>query len=197
MTELTAQPRVPIDELVHALQALLPSAFDRTPEVRSLLARMPVEAASLTPYLTWNVQHYTRNLIHKTALYELIAICWEIGQGSSVHNHRGQNCWMAAPVGRLLVENFHVGFQDLEAGKCQLLASDTVEMTAENPCAVDPREPVHRVVNPREANERAVTLHVYSRPFDSCVVYSPEQGTCGDIRLHYNTVFGKPVGSTQ
>jgi hypothetical protein len=104
---------------------------------------------------------------------------------------------MAAPVGKLLVENFHVGFEDIEAGKCRLLASNTVELTAANPCAVDPLEPVHRVVNPREASQRAVTLHVYSRPFDSCVVYSPEQGTCGDIRLHYNTAFGKPVASRQ
>jgi len=197
MTKPTIPPRVPIEELVRELQALPALAFDTTEQVRTLLAKMPVEEASLAPYLTWNRQHYTRNLIDKTVLYELVAICWEVGQSSSVHNHRDQNCWMAAPAGKLLVENFNVEFQDIEAGKCQLLASNTVELTAENPCAVDPREPVHRVLNPREANQRAVTLHVYSRPFDTCVVYSPEQGTCGDIQLHYNTVFGKPVPSTQ
>ena len=193
MSSLTVPPRVSVDELIRELQALPESAFDTTEAVRSLLANMPVEEASLAPYATWDRQHYTRNLIHKTDLYELMAICWEIGQHSSVHNHRDQNCWMAAPIGRLLVENFHVGFEDIQAGKCRLTASNTVELTAANPCAVDPREPVHRVVNPWEANQRAVSLHVYSRPFDSCVVYSPEQGTCGDIRLHYNTVFGKPV----
>jgi hypothetical protein len=25
-------------------------------------------------------------------------------------------------------------------------------------------------------------------------VYSPEQGTCGEIQLHFNTEHGKPVG---
>jgi len=196
MSELKAPTRVPIAALVRELRALPASAFDTTEPIRSLLASMPVEEASLAPYLTWDRQHYTRNLIDKTGLYELIAICWESGQGSSVHNHRDQNCWMAAPMGKLLVENFHVHFQDIEAGKCQLHASNTVELTAANPCAVDPQEPVHRVVNPREANQRAVSLHVYSRPFDTCVVYSPEQGTCGNIRLHYNTVFGKPVAGS-
>jgi cysteine dioxygenase len=196
-TVLATVTRVSIDKLVGALRTLPPSAFDSTEEVRSLLAKTPVEEASLAPYLTWNRQHYTRNLIDKTELYELMAVCWEVGQGSSVHNHRGQNCWMAAPVGRLLVENFRVEFEDIATGKCRLLASNTVELTAANPCAVDPQEPVHRVVNPRETNRRAVTLHVYSRPFDSCVVYSPEQGTCGDIQLHYNTVFGNPVASSQ
>ncbi len=189
--------RVSIEELVRALRALPASAFDETEKVRGVLASLPVDETSLAPYLTWSRQHYTRNLIDSSKLYELMAICWEVGQASSVHNHRDQNCWMAAPVGRLLVENFRVEFQDLDGGKCRLAASNTVELTAENPCAVNPREPVHRVVNPREPNQRAVTLHVYSRPFDSCVVYSPEQGTCGDVRLHYNTKFGKPVASSQ
>ena len=184
---------VPIANFVAALRQFPDSAFVGTSKLLEFLTTNPVTPDSLAPYLTWDGQHYTRNLIDKTPLYELIAICWEVGQMSSVHNHRGQNCWMAAPVGKLLVENFHVEFQDIEAGKCQLRASNTVELTAANPCAVDPQEPVHRVVNPREANQRAVTLHVYSRPFDTCVVYSPEQGTCGDIQLHYNTVFGKPV----
>jgi cysteine dioxygenase len=197
MSQVTPAPRVVIEELVRELRALPASAFDETDKVREVLASLPVDEASLAPYLTWNRQHYTRNLIDRSELYELLAICWEVGQASSVHNHRDQNCWMAAPVGRVLVENFRVEFQDLEAGKCRLSASNTVELTAENPCAVDPKEPVHRVVNPREANQRAVTLHVYSRPFDSCVVYSPEQGTCGDVHLHYNTMFGKAVVSSR
>jgi cysteine dioxygenase len=193
MNELAAPPRFSIDDLVGKLRALPVSAFDQTEQVRSLLAEIPVAEPSLARYLTWDPQHYTRNLIDKTDLYELVAVCWEVGQSSSVHNHRDQNCWMAAPIGKLKVENFHVEFQDLEAGNCRLRASNTVELTITNPCAVDPQEPVHRVINPREANQRAVTLHVYSRPFDTCVAYSPEQGTCGDIKLHYNTIFGKPV----
>jgi predicted metal-dependent enzyme (double-stranded beta helix superfamily) len=193
MNELPSDVRFPVGELVGKLRSLPVSAFDKTEQVRSLLAEMPVSESSLARYLTWDRQHYTRNLIDKTDLYELVAVCWEVGQSSSVHNHRDQNCWMAAPVGKLRVENFHVEFQDVATGECRLLASNIVELSLTNPCAVDPQQPVHRVINPREANQRAVTLHVYSRPFDTCMVYSPEQGTCGDIRLRYNTVFGKPV----
>jgi cysteine dioxygenase len=189
--------RVPVKTLVAKLRTYPASAFENIEAIRTLLQEMPVDEASLTPYLNWDRQHYTRNLIDKSDLYELLAICWEVGQSSSVHNHRDQMCWMAAPIGRLLVENFLVRFQDIETGKCRLEASNTVELTPENPCAVDPGEPVHRVVNPREASQRAVTLHVYSRPFDSCVVYSPEQGTCGNIRLNYNTMYGKPVVSSR
>ena len=182
---------VPIQNFVTELRKFPEPAFNRTDAIVKFLLNTPVAPDTLTPYLTWDRQHYTRNLIDKTPIYELIAICWEVGQGSSVHNHRDQNCWMAVPVGRLLVENFRVILQKLDEGTCSLETAETVEMNPGCPCAVDPLEPVHRVYNPREFGQRAVSLHVYSRPFDSCVVYSPEQGTCGEIKLHYNTEYGR------
>ncbi|HST11405.1 MAG TPA: cysteine dioxygenase family protein [Terriglobales bacterium] len=191
MSLQAAQKLVSIQDFVTHLRAFPASAFDHTADIVAFLSSTAVDPESLSPYLNWDRQHYTRNLIDKTPLYELIAICWEVGQASSVHNHRDQNCWMAVPIGRLLVENFRVIFQQMDEGRCELETADTVEMNPARPCAVDPLEPVHRVLNPREFNQRAVSLHVYSRPFDTCVVYSPDQGTCGEIKLHYTTEFGQ------
>jgi cysteine dioxygenase len=188
----TAIKQIPIQDFVTQLRKFPEPAFDQTEQIRKFLEDTPLDPESLTRYLTWDRQHYTRNLIDKTPLYELIAVCWEIGQASSVHNHRDQNCWMAVPIGRLLVENFRVIHQNISAGTCNIQSTEIVEMNAAHPCAVDPHEPVHRVFNPREFNQRAVSLHVYSRPFDTCVVYSAEQGTCGEIQLHYTTEYGKP-----
>jgi cysteine dioxygenase len=189
----TLAHQLPIHDFVTNLRKFPESSFDRTADILEFLTRTPVDPETLTPYLTWHGQHYTRNLIDRTPLYELMAICWEVGQASSVHNHRDQNCWMAVPVGRLLVQNYHTVSQDLDRGCCELEATDTIEMNPAHPCAVNPTDPVHRVVNPREFGKRAVSLHVYSRPFDTCVVYSPEQGTCGEIRLQFNTAFGEII----
>lgn len=188
-----ASKQVSVQELVARLRDFPEAAFDQTELLRKFLQENPVNSDTLAPYLMWDGQHYTRNLIDKTSLYELLAICWEVGQVSSVHNHRDQNCWMAVPVGRLLVENFHVIEQDIDLGKSKITPTETVEMNISQPCAVDPLAPVHRVRNPREFNQRAVSIHVYSRPFDTCVVYSAEQGTCGEIELHYTTAYGKSV----
>jgi len=188
----SAVKQTPIHDFVAELRKFPAPAFDPTEQIRQFLQDNPINPDSLAPYLCWDRQHYTRNLIDKTLLYELIAICWEAGQASSVHNHRDQNCWMAVPIGRLLVENFHVIHQDIAGGKCTIQSTETVEMNVSHPCAVDPLEPVHRVFNPREFNQRAVSVHVYSRPFDTCIVYSAEQGTCGEIQLHYTTEYGKP-----
>jgi len=164
---ITAAKTVPIGKLVEELRTFPESMFIPTEPVREFLEKNPVDPDSLAPYLTWDRQHYTRNLIDRTPCYELMAICWEVGQVSSVH-------------------------KDLVRGTCRLEPLDTIEMNISHPCAVDPADPVHRVVNPREFNQRAVSLHVYSRPFDTCVVYSPEQGSCGEIKLHFTTEYGKP-----
>jgi cysteine dioxygenase len=182
---------VSIQEFAAELRKLPENSFREVNEIHEFLRNHPVEPESIADYLVWDRQHYTRNLIDKTALYELVAICWEVGQVSSIHNHRDQNCWMAAPIGKLMVQNYHVVWQDEEKGKCEIEPTDALEMNANNPVSVNPLEPVHKVYNPAELNQRAVSLHVYSRPFDSCVVYSDQQGTCGTIKLHYTTEYGK------
>src|ERR1700675_3885590 len=150
----TAVKPIPIHDFVAQLRNFPESAFDEVETLRRFLQDSPLNPDSLAPYLTWDRQHYTRNLIDRTPLYELMAICWEVGQASSVHNHKDQNCWMATPIGRLQVENFHLVAQNIEEGSCNLTPSDVIEMNAAHPCAVDPNDPVHRVVNPREFNER-------------------------------------------
>jgi predicted metal-dependent enzyme (double-stranded beta helix superfamily) len=187
----SAEKLLSIQEFASELRNIPAPSFDEVPTIHRFLCEHPVDPDTLSSYLVWDGQHYTRNLIDKTLLYELIAICWEVGQASSIHNHRDQNCWMAVPLGRLMVQNYHVLWQDIDAGKCCIEPTNTLEMNQSNPVAVNPLEPVHRVYNSVEFRQRAVSLHVYSRPFDTCVVYSYHQGTCGTIKLQYTTEYGR------
>jgi cysteine dioxygenase len=183
-------PGVDVQEFVSKLRCCSEEDFINVPRVHQLLRQYPVDPQSIEKYLIWDRQHYTRNLIDKTPLFEVLAICWDVGHISSIHNHKGQNCWMMVPIGRLQVQNYRVVQQDLNAGTCDLVPTDLLEMNPGNPCAVDPKNPVHKVYNPAEFGERAVSLHVYSRPYDSCVVYSDEQHKCGEIKLSYTSEYG-------
>ena len=100
--------RVSIDDFIGGLRQLHEPDFTGVQGTLAYLRANPVDPESLQRYLFWDAQHYTRNLIDKTELYELLAICWEVGQRSSIHNHKGQNCWMAAPIGRLAVQNYRL-----------------------------------------------------------------------------------------
>ena len=183
-------PGVPIQDFVSQLRCCSDKDFSNVPFIHDLVRKHPVDPKSIEQFLIWDRQHYTRNLIEKTPLFELLAICWETGQESSIHNHKDQNCWMTVPIGRLLVQNYKVLQQDLKSQTCDIVPTNVIEMNPANPAAVDPAEPVHKVVNPAKFNARAVSLHVYSRPYDSCVVYSEEQHKCGEIQLSYTSEFG-------
>jgi cysteine dioxygenase len=179
-----------IDDWVQRLTAI-PKAEFTVPTVHGFLQNFPLEPSSLEPYLFYARTHYTRNLVYKCELFEVMTICWDSGQGSTIHNHRGQNCWMATPIGRLRIQNFRMSARDASQGKCQLIPTNYVDMDAEHPAVVDPKEPVHSVTNLAEFGARATSVHIYSYPYESCEVYSLEKGTYMDAPLHYTSEYGR------
>jgi len=179
----------PISEFIRRLATLSPSDFTLN-RVRDFLTEHPVDPESLKPYMIFRSSHYTRNLVERTDLYEVLTICWEAGQKSHIHNHRGQNCWMAVPVGKLLVQNYRLVSGTGETGPCELAPSSRYWMDPAHPGQVDPLEPIHSVANPAEFAQSAVSIHVYSHPYDSCQIYFPEQKRSLEIPLRYSSKYG-------
>ncbi len=179
-----------IEDWVEQLGAI-PMRDFKLERVQQFLATHAIRPETLRPYLFFSKANYTRNLIFKNDLFECMTICWDIGQVSRIHNHRDQNCWMAAPIGRLRVQNFRVEDRDALTGTCRLTPTDAFDMDSKHPAAVNPIEPVHQVLNLPEFAQRAVSVHVYSKPFDSCEVYSRDRGTYFDAPLHYTSEYGK------
>ena len=179
---------VEIKEFIEGLRRLPQFA---PAEVYEYLQSHPVQPESLRPYLFFSQATYTRNLIFKNDLLELLALCWESGQVSRIHNHRDQQCWMAVPIGKLQAQDYRVLDRDPVKKTCRLVPSKSYPITAAEPAAVDTKEPVHQVVNRAEFGERAVSLHLYSKPFDSCEVYSLEKGNYCDVPLYYTSEYGK------
>lgn len=179
-----------IDDWVKRL-ADIPQREFTIPSIEKYMYEAWIHPETLQQYLYYAKSHYTRNLIFKSDLFEIIAICWEVGQASGVHNHRGQNCWMAVPIGKLRVQNFRVDNRDPLNGTCQLVPSGAYDMDPEHPGTVQPDQPVHQVLNLVEFNQRATSIHVYSYPYASCEIYSVDRGTYSDAPLHYTSEYGK------
>lgn len=179
-----------VDQFITGLCAI-PNEDFRVGTVYAYLKKYRVDEHSLRSYLFFSERQYTRNLILKNDLFELVAVCWEVGQASNVHNHAGQNCWMTIPVGRLRVQNFSMVEQNLETGYCRVEGTESMDIDKLQPAEVDPTEPWHQVLNLAEFGGRAVSLHIYSRPFDRCLVYSPSQNRCSEVVLRYTSEYGK------
>lgn len=189
MTNQLALEQLAIGDWVKGL-ASIPERNFSLENVQDYIVRHAVRPDSLEKYCFFSKGNYTRNLIFKNDLFECMTICWEIGQASRVHNHRDQNCWMSAPIGRLKVQNFRVEDKDAGCHTCKLVPTEIYEMNAGNPVHVNPLEPVHQVLNLAEFNERAVSIHVYSKPFDTCEIYRREEGTYADVPLFYTSEYG-------
>jgi cysteine dioxygenase len=185
---------ITIDRFIEGLAAI-PERDFTDHRVHAYLEENRVDAETLIPYLHYAATHYTRNLIYRCELFELMAICWEVGQASRIHNHAGQRCWMAVPIGRLRVQNYEVVRQDEATGYCELKEADRLEMDGEHPAHVRSERPVHAVLNLREYGQRATSLHIYSRPYDRCLVYSREQNSYCEVPLFFDTEYGRPVRS--
>lgn len=182
--------RIAITDWVVKLKSISKQEFT-LPRVQEFVKANPVRPDTLEKYLFFSKGNYTRNLIFKNELFECMTICWEPGQASRIHNHRGQHCWMATPIGRLRVQNFRVEERDAKKATCRLVPSDTIDMDGEHPAAVNPLEPVHQVLNLPEFGGRAVSIHIYSHPFDSCEIYLREKNTYFDVPLHYTSEYGQ------
>src|SRR5437763_15507881 len=67
-----------IQDFVSELHQFPEAAFNHTSDILAFLERTTVAPESLVPYICWDRQHYTRNLIYKTHLYVLIPIFWKV-----------------------------------------------------------------------------------------------------------------------
>ena len=183
--------QVAVEGIVETLRGVPPARF-RPGEICARLAGVFLDARTLAPYLHFAPRRYTRNLIYRDDTFELIALCWEPHTESPIHNHSGQLCWLSIQRGALRLENFASLDGPGPGRDIRLVPKGGVARAAEG--VVDLQQgddAIHRVSNPFD--ERAVSLHVYSRPYDTCLAYDPAARTSREIRLHYHSVGGKLV----
>ncbi len=181
---------VNVEKLIDGLNAITEDEFT-CDNVYQFLGDNPVEVDSIIKYFHWNSDFYTRNLIYRNERYEMMAICWDRGQASKIHNHSDQKCWMTVPVGRLRGQNFAVSEIDESRGYCKLIETDSFELSDCLAAKVELEEPIHQILNLAEYGERAVSLHIYSKPFDRCLAYCRDTDTFKEVQLCYTSIKGK------
>lgn len=182
---------VEVEGIVATLRGVPEQSF-QPGRVCELLADVAAEPETLRPYLHFLPGHYTRNLVYRDGLFELIALCWAPHSQSPIHNHANQLCWLSIQSGALRLENFHSldgpgpgdGVRLVPKGGLSRALRGCVDLQRGD-------DAIHRVSNPFD--EPAVSLHVYSRPYDSCIAYELEACTAREQRLIYHSVGGKLV----
>ncbi|MEO8216217.1 MAG: cysteine dioxygenase family protein [Acidobacteriota bacterium] len=198
---IASAERIALADFVNGLKAISAGTITK-PVLEEYMTRFEIEPDDLQPYINWVADRHTRNLIFRNEMIELMVICWNVGNITPLHTHNGQLGWMVMTQGRLVVENFRqvdcnrpenqqVVGMDCLAGATSITMEtlDTELCEPGGPLnTVDKTQTIHRISNPAEWNTPAVSIHCYSRPIDSCVVFDLEAQRCFRRDLKYDNV---------
>lgn len=187
---------ITLPALVDSLGELPTDRFDMA-TVDGLLSGLSLCGASIKPYTHFLDRSYTRNLVFKNDLFEVLLLCWDRGQITPVHNHRGQLGWMMIHQGALSVVNYR---RVACSGECtkerrwsMMMVDRVLGASTGALCHVQDGEQVHQIRNDALGSEPAISLHIYSRPITSCVVYDTRRNECSDRQLTNFTEYGQLV----
>jgi cysteine dioxygenase len=164
-----------------------------------------IRPKDLEKYKLWLPDRHTRNKIFRNDLVEAMLICWPIGAITPLHTHNGQLGWMSVESGALAVVNYkwlgcnaadnqNVAGMDCLAGATELDIDrrEVQECFPGGPInTVDKVQTIHQVVV--QGKEPVVSLHLYSRPIDSCVAFDLERKMCYRRELTYYSKYGDVV----
>lgn len=199
-----ARKVVAVGDFVATLQAFEKEPITRD-RVLNLCLETEVDRASLERYSFFRPEAYTRNLIYRDDQIEVMAVCWSRGQRTPIHTHNGQLGWMAVSQGAVAVinykwlgcnapENQNVAGMDCLAGATELDLErrDVQECYPGGPInTVDKVQTIHQVVV--QGKEPALSLHIYSRPIDSCVAFDLANRRCYRRQLSFYSRYGDVV----
>jgi cysteine dioxygenase len=196
---VAAPTPVAVEKFIDGLREMAAGVITKQ-KMYDYLVTYEIQAKDLERFKLWLPDRHTRNKIFRNDMLECMLICWPVGSITPLHTHNGQLGWMTMIEGKLVVENYRKidcnrpENQQVVGMDC-LAGATRIEMkhVGTELCApggplntVDKKQTIHRIKNLPEWNERAVSLHVYSRPIDSCVVFDLDAQVCVRRDLKYD-----------
>jgi len=170
-----------LDAFTDEIKSVVHRGLDRR-EMQRVLDETRIEPASLAPRLHFEDGRYTRHLVYKSPDVELLILCWSRGSRAPVHGHEGELCWARVERGRLRFTNYR------ETSRRPLRVLPVRGASDGGPGYLDGPADLHAVENPAEFGADAVSLHLYSRPYDECDIYELAAGVVRRVQLRYDSV---------
>ena len=179
MPTMTQDPRVL--DLVGRIDEVLAGANDDAGRCRgvkkvleeTLLADAHfLEARFLEPH----PERYARRLLHRDPQnrYTVIAMVWNAGQGTPLHDHAGIWCVEVVYQGRIRVTSYNAMGGDPERDLVQFRQEKVIHAGVGEAGALIPPFEYHVLEN--AGDEPAVTIHVYGGELDHCHIFEPVDG---------------------
>lgn len=155
-------------------------------EVQAVMESYLSNSDDWQKFALFDQYRYTRNLVDEgNGKYNLIVLCWGEGHGSSIHDHTNSHCFM-----KILQGNLKETLFEWPACSKTEMVKKSERVLEENQCAyINDSIGLHRVENPSHT-ESAVSLHLYSPPFDICQTFDQRTGHKNKVKMTFWTKYG-------
>lgn len=151
-------------------------------------------------YANFDPHRYTRNLVDVgNGKFNLILLCWGEGHGSGVHDHADAHCWMKIMDGVLCEKLYDWPETPVDPSMYQEMTPRRItEYKTGEVAYINDTIGLHRVENNSHSN-RAVSLHLYSPPFEMCQSFDDRTGKASKCKVIFWSKFGErtPYGSAR
>ncbi len=146
----------------------------------SVIKGIEFTTEALTPYCSWNAQHYTRNCIARSSCYELLVMCWEPGQQTQIHDYNTNLGWILIMQGELTEALFHK-----PSGEQQLVSQANNTIKTGQFVYLNDGIGLHQFTN--TSHGRTISLHLYAYPITSWNVYNEKLGLMESQKVDCDT----------
>ena len=172
-----SEPNARVRELIRRLdEAMIPrDDASRCRGVKKILEEAFAAGTEfLEPrFLEPNPERYARRLVHRDPemRYTVLAMVWNTGQATPLHDHAGIWCVECVYRGRIKVTSYAVHGGDPERDIVQFKQETIVHAGVGQAGALIPPFEYHVLAN--DSDQPSVTLHVYGGELDHCHVFEP------------------------
>ena len=147
----------------------------------NLTRRLAISSELIESRTCFAPNTYTRNLVCRSAEFELLVLCWKPGHESTIHDHAGSLNAIRVYRGELTSRVFvPPAGSPVGAGPVDQIAEEHVRESGWT--GVD-RDGIHQLAN--TSSENLVTVHVYAPPLLELTVYSADSADVERRPLRY------------
>lgn len=105
-------------------------------------------------YIKFIDPKYTRNVVYRDDLIEVILICWNSEAKSEIHDHPDKGCLFKILQGNLTEVVYDKDNNDFVIKEAKNLSSNKISYQ-------EGKNGLHQIIN---GNEKTISLHIYSPP---------------------------------
>ncbi len=167
-------------EPISSVQELIECFDDADPlEQAKIIKNIDIPLEEYEEYASWRSDCYTRNCLARTEDYEFILLCWDDNCDTPIHDHAGQNCWVRQVDGVLQETRYSGNAEDLNIESVGDLNPGQISY-------MNDELGYHKIAN--VSGDKAMTLHVYVKPIEECMVWNDEKEDFEMKQMEYDNI---------